>query len=950
MYTMEYKNKWPNFIGWFLTKPKTTGFLIFLILSIGVAFSIFQGYQIIKANEHREMELTLENLHQNIEQCLKSCYTSTLTLALTINDDGIPNNFDHISSQLLASNKCISSVQLVPNGVIKYVYPLKENKAALNLDIFKAPNVRKEALKAIANKKMYFAGPLMLKQGGIGIVGRLPILKKNKFWGFSAVVIKFEDLLKISGINTIDKNKYYFQFSKTDPNTQKEEFFLPINKEIHKEEQVSVKIPDGNWKLYLFIKKQNNYHSILYLPSILGFLLALLFGSFVTVLLDKPRKLENLVNIQALKLLNSESKFKTIFDQAPLGIALIDEEKGNFLEINSKFCELIGYSEQEMKSKSFMTITHPKDLIKTELNIKELKEGIVKNYTAKKRYITKSNVTIWVNLIVSSLSKTNNSQKTNIAIVEDITKQKQILEDLKKSERQFKNLFKNSPIPMWEVDLSLVKNYLTELNLIGKKVDIVENYFNENPDSVLKCFSLVRIIAVNYKCLELLQLKTKEELDNNLNQVLDTETIKDFIKQLVAVTQNNNQLTYDSIIKNSLGESINIHFQWNSIRGYEKTMERMIISTEDITFRKKNEKTILKSQRKVEALINTIDGIVWECNIKTFTFTFVSKKVEQILGFTSEEWLSDPYFWQNHIYKDDKDWALEYCRKKTSELLNHDFEYRMVCKNGAVIWLRDLVNIVYENGQPVSLHGIMIDITKSKSIEDDLNNSFNLVTKQNERLLNFSYIISHNLRSHTSNIASIVSLLETAENQQEKEQMMQLLISVSGLLNETMLHLNEVINIRTNVNLVIQPLNLKENIDNVMKVFSQQIISKEVMFLNQIPEDLIINYNPAYLESILYNIISNAIRYSHPDRKIIISLNWIIENDKQYLEISDNGIGIDLVKNSNKIFGMYKTFSNNPSSKGVGLFITKNQIEAMGGSITVESEPNAGTTFKIEIL
>ena len=67
------------------------------------------------------------------------------------------------------------------------------------------------------------------------------------------------------------------------------------------------------------------------------------------------------------------------------------------------------------------------------------------------------------------------------------------------------------------------------------------------------------------------------------------------------------------------------------------------------------------------------------------------------------------------------------------------------------------------------------------------------------------------------------------------------------------------------------------------------------------------------------------------------------------IEISDNGIGIDLVKNGDKLFGMYKTFSNNKDSRGIGLFITKNQIEAMGGSITVESELNVGTTFKIYI-
>ena len=179
---------------------------------------------------------------------------------------------------------------------------------------------------------------------------------------------------------------------------------------------------------------------------------------------------------------------------------------------------------------------------------------------------------------------------------------------------------------------------------------------------------------------------------------------------------------------------------------------------------------------------------------------------------------------------------------------------------------------------------------------------------------------------------------------------MDLLISVSALLDETMVHLNEVINIRTNISLVTESLNLRECIENVMKVFSKQILSKEVTIANLIPKDLMINYNFAYLESILYNLISNAIRFSHPDREPIIELEWIIKKNKSILKISDNGIGIDLEKYGNKIFGLYKTFTNDKASKGIGLFITKNQIEAIGGTITVESEPGQGTTFKIEIL
>jgi len=947
---MEFINKRPKYIRWFWTRPKTTGLLVFLILSIVVSFIIQQRIEIIKENEHHEMQNTLENIHQHIELCLKNSFNTALTLALTINDKGVSDDFNFISSELLKSNDCICAVQLVPNGIIKYVYPLEENASALNLDIFKTPNLRKEALQSIATKKMYFAGPLNLKQGGIGIVGRLPVFKKNKFWGFSAVVIKLDKLLKMSGINSIDTNKYYFQFSKINPNTRKEEFFLPVKNQILKSYQISTTIPDGNWKLTLIEKKQNYHYSILIIPSIFGFTLAALFGAFITMLLNRPKKLQELVTIQAEKILNSELKFKTIFDRAPIGIALVDDTSGVFIEINDKFCKILGYSEKEIKSLNYQSITYPKDLLESERKAAEITKGITNNYTFKKRYVTKFGKIVWINLIVSKLAKPNEKSKINIAIIEDITLQKKISENLKKSETQYKNLFKNSPIPLWEVDLSFVKKHLKDLNLIDKDVIVVENYLKNHPEVVLKCFSLIKIIAVNYKCLQLLKIKTKEELVSDLEQVVDVETINDFIKQMIAITQNNYELTYDSKIKNSDGESIDISFRWNIVRGYEKTFERIIVSTEDITSRKRNEKIILDSQYRVESLINTIDGIVWECDIKTFRFTFVSKKVEQILGFTDEEWLSEPNFWKDHIHPEDREIAVEYCSTKTNELLNHDIEYRMICKNGTVIWLRDMVNIVYKNGKAASLHGIMIDITKSKNIEEDLNNSFNLVSKQNERLLNFSYIISHNLRSHTSNIASIVALLQESETEKEKEQMMQLLVSVSGLLNETMLHLNEVINIRTNVSLITESLNLKEYIDNVMKIFSKQIISHEVTILNHIPDDLVINYNPAYLESILYNIISNAIRYSHPERKTIIDLELIAKKHKKILQISDNGIGIDLEKNGNKIFGMYKTFSNNPTSKGVGLFITKNQVEAMGGTITVESKLNVGTTFKIEIV
>lgn len=946
---MKSENNRLKFYSLFLTKPRATGFVTFLLLSIIVGFIGFQQYKIVKEDEHRAMRNKLQVINKNIEQSLKNSYTTTLTLALTINDQGIPENFDSIGKKLVASNQTISAVQLVPNGVIRFTYPAKGNEAAMGLNILKSVYLRDEALKSIKSQKMYFAGPINLKQGGVGIVGRLPVFQNNKFWGFSAVIIKLEDLLKSSGAYNIDHSKYYFQFSKVDPTTQKEVFYLPKENEFSKNYSVSIAIPDGDWEIHLTVKHQNYLYSQIVVPAIFGLLLAALFAFLVTMMLKKPAELQLLVEKQAANLIKSEIKFKSIFDQAAVGIGYIDSLGGYFLEINEKYCKLLEYSEQELQNRTFQSVTHPDDLNEDLSNLEKLKQGTIREYAMEKRYITKSGKIIWTNITVSPLWNIDEKPSKHIAIVEDISLKKEAEQLIKKTENHFKSLFEDSPLPLREEDFSMVKSYLKELNLMNQKKETVEHYLLSNPKETNKLHSLIKLVNVNKACLKLYKVNSKEELLKVKSELFNRSSYEDFTKQLIAITQNHGEVVLDTIIKNSKEELRFINLRWNVIRGYETSLDRIIVSNEDITERKTAEKIIIDSQTRTESLINTIDGIVWECDIETFSFSFISKKVENILGYTDEEWLASPTFWADHIYHEDQESVINYCILKTSQNLNHDFEYRMIAKNGSVVWLRDIVTIVLENDKPFGLRGIMIDITKNKEAEKDLKNSFDLVTEQNKRLLNFSYIVSHNLRSHTSNISSIMSLIETSESEEEKDEMLLLLKSVSNSLNETMLHLNEVINIRNNIGLVSEPLNLKNYLETTQNVLSEQITAKQVTIVTDVPSDVMVNYTPAYLESILHNIISNSIRYSHPDREPLIGIKWLIEDEMNVLQISDNGVGIDLVKNADKIFGMYKTFSNNPGSKGIGLFITKNQIDAMNGNITVESKPNIGTIFKIYI-
>ncbi|HET6225717.1 MAG TPA: ATP-binding protein [Bacteroidia bacterium] len=281
----------------------------------------------------------------------------------------------------------------------------------------------------------------------------------------------------------------------------------------------------------------------------------------------------------------------------------------------------------------------------------------------------------------------------------------------------------------------------------------------------------------------------------------------------------------------------------------------------------------------------------------------------------------------------------------------YTFEHRIICNNGTIRHLSSIMGEVTRdsNNMVVCVKGTTQDITDRKNAEIELNNSFNIVTEQNKRLLNFSYIVSHNLRSHTSNITSLLLLLEEEETKEGKEHLMNHIRNVSNLLNETMINLNDVVSIQKNINLIIESLSLRSYVDKAIEVLSEQIVLKKVTIENNVSREIVVNYNPAYLESIVLNFISNAIKYSSPERKPVVHIDAFAENEFTVFQIKDNGQGIDLKKYGEKLFGMYKTFHGNKDARGIGLFICKNQIETMGGKIEVASELGIGTTFKIYI-
>jgi len=278
-----------------------------------------------------------------------------------------------------------------------------------------------------------------------------------------------------------------------------------------------------------------------------------------------------------------------------------------------------------------------------------------------------------------------------------------------------------------------------------------------------------------------------------------------------------------------------------------------------------------------------------------------------------------------------------------------NIEIKMVTANKKVFWARAIGKPVYgTKSSVVGIRGVFQDIDDHKQKEEHLQKTSDLIASQNSRLFNFAHIVSHNLRSHSSNLALIVQLIEETEDKDEKLSLLSNIGDISESLNMTIAHLNEVVTIQTNTNKHKEKVSFETILNQVTNSIGSIIRINKASIQTDFSKAESIEYIPAYLESILLNLLTNAIKYKHSDRDPEIYVKTYLNEDKRVvLELKDNGAGIDLEKFGDKLFGMYKTFHYNSDAVGIGLFITKNQIEALNGEIKVESEVNKGTKFVI---
>jgi signal transduction histidine kinase len=223
------------------------------------------------------------------------------------------------------------------------------------------------------------------------------------------------------------------------------------------------------------------------------------------------------------------------------------------------------------------------------------------------------------------------------------------------------------------------------------------------------------------------------------------------------------------------------------------------------------------------------------------------------------------------------------------------------------------------------------------------------LVKNIQQLEQFAYIVAHNLRGPVARLLGLSLLFEMAKDSiDDKEFIISKIKQEIVGLDNVIADLNIILQVKKGMENEVENIQLDEKLASVMASLKDEIIESGTRITSDFSKINQVTFIHPYLYSILYNLISNAIKYRSPLRDPIIKISSEITDDYTIcLKISDNGLGMDLEKYGNNVFGLYKRFHLHKEGKGMGLYLVKTQIEMMGGKIEIESQQNVGTTFNI---
>lgn len=605
-------------------------------------------------------------------------------------------------------------------------------------------------------------------------------------------------------------------------------------------------------------------------------------------------------------LLASEKRYKLLVENSSDIIVLLNE-KGEQIMVSKIAESITGYSPDELVGKRFEEIIHPDDLANTSAIYQNVLNNPSKSFRVQYRHIHKTKNWIWLEI---------NAQN-----------------------------FLNDPafnaVMLTMRDISVNKKNEDQLRKLSLAVE-------QSSSSIVITDLDGNIEYVNPKFQQITGYTANELIGKNPKILKSGAQPQEYYKDMWETVKNGKTWTGQFLNKKKNGE-----FYWEAatispIKNNEGVLTHFLGVKEDITERKNQEESLRLSEEKYKIVAdNTYNWEFWEGT--KGELVYISPSCEMITGYKSQELIQNPDLMNEIIHPDDLENYLAHRNKTMTKWVSHKCEFRIIDKWGEVKHIGHICQPAFDSsGNFLGIRGTNVDITDRVNQIEKIQNLLRIEEEQNKRLLNFTHIVSHNLRSHTANMQGILSLIELEKPEIFKDDYIEMIKQSADNLNETISHLNMVLDVNKMQNEKWLKINLHAVVSRTIESVSTLAKNANVVMKNEVHPEININVIPAYLDSIILNMLTNAIKFCSPERDSYVRIySELNENNKLTLVFEDNGLGIDLDRYRGKMFRMYNTFHQHKDSKGLGLFITKNQIEAMGGEIDVESIPNSGTKFHV---
>ncbi len=326
-------------------------------------------------------------------------------------------------------------------------------------------------------------------------------------------------------------------------------------------------------------------------------------------------------------------------------------------------------------------------------------------------------------------------------------------------------------------------------------------------------------------------------------------------------------------------------------------------------------------------------------------FKKINAAVIDILGYSEKELFQRPIL--EFVHPEDRELTRQKRHLLFESSILTQFENRYLHKDGSIVWLQ-WSSIALKPKELV--YAMAKNITAKKTIELQRDTLLQNVSEINEDLKTFNYSTSHDLRSPLSNLMALHEVIDTKPiEDQELAEYISLLKLATENLNQIICNTMDNWIKRDQTSIELKKIDLSQALASTCNSIHQLLKQGEVTVQTNFKEAPFVVFAPEYLQSILLNLLTNSVKYAKPGVPAVIDIHSKQERDKLIITYADNGVGIDLKTAENRIFKLHQRFQEpSEDSKGIGLYLIHNHLTSLGGSISVSSEVNKGTTFRLE--